>query len=145
MALTKRRRRQQQPIPVLLPRKSHRRRSLVQATVRGVSKSRARLSDFTSLHTYSTLDNQLTDQKKNSFIEVFLLVNEKLKDLQSPINKWIQIINSNNCDVTKRQPNIKFLLMEEQNTTSAFAKSTESELENASRFKCPCVDHTEMC
>ena len=39
-----------QPIPVLLPRKSHRWRSLVQTTVRGVSKSRARLTDFTSLH-----------------------------------------------------------------------------------------------
>ena len=32
---------------VLLPRKSHGRRSLVQATVHGVTKSRIRLSDFT--------------------------------------------------------------------------------------------------
>ena len=36
----------------LLPRKSHGRRSLVQATVHGVAKSQARLSDFTSLHFY---------------------------------------------------------------------------------------------
>ena len=41
-------RRKQQPTPVLLPRKSHGRRSLVQATVHGVAKSRARLSDFPS-------------------------------------------------------------------------------------------------
>ena len=43
-----------QPAPVLLPRKSHGRRSLVQATVHGVAKSRTRLSDFTSLH-FSTV------------------------------------------------------------------------------------------
>ena len=36
-----------QPTPVLLPRKSHGRRSLVQATVHGVAKSRTWLSDFT--------------------------------------------------------------------------------------------------
>ena len=41
-------RRKRQPTPVLLPRKSHGWRSLVQATVHGVAKSRARLSDFTS-------------------------------------------------------------------------------------------------
>ena len=35
-----------QPTPVFLPRKSHGRRSLVQATVYGVTESRARLSDF---------------------------------------------------------------------------------------------------
>ena len=40
-------RRKWQPTPVLLPRKSHGWRSLVQATVRGVAKGRARLSDFT--------------------------------------------------------------------------------------------------
>ena len=40
-------RRKRQPTPVLLPRKSHGWRSLVQATVHGVAKSRARLSDFT--------------------------------------------------------------------------------------------------
>ena len=43
-------RRKRQPTPVLLPRKSYGRRSLVQATVHGVTKSRAQLSDFTSLH-----------------------------------------------------------------------------------------------
>ena len=36
-----------EPTPVLLPRKSHEQRSLVQATVHGVTKSRTRLSDFT--------------------------------------------------------------------------------------------------
>ena len=41
-------RRKRQPTPVLLPRKSHGCRSLVQATVHGVAKCRARLSDFTS-------------------------------------------------------------------------------------------------
>ena len=40
-------RRKWQPTPVLLPRQSHERRSLVQATVHGVAKSRTRLSDFT--------------------------------------------------------------------------------------------------
>ena len=38
-------RRKWQPTPVLLPRKSHGRRSLVQATVHGVAESRTRLSD----------------------------------------------------------------------------------------------------
>ena len=41
------RRRKWQPTPVLLPRKSHGRRSLVQATVPGVAKSQTRLSDLT--------------------------------------------------------------------------------------------------
>ena len=36
-----------QPTPVLLPRESRGQRSLVQATVHGVAKSRTRLSDFT--------------------------------------------------------------------------------------------------
>ena len=36
-----------QPAPVLLPRKPHGRRSLLQATVHGVAKSQTRLSDFT--------------------------------------------------------------------------------------------------
>ena len=40
-------RRKWQPTPVLLPWKSHGRRSLVQATIHGVAKSWARLSDFT--------------------------------------------------------------------------------------------------
>ena len=40
-------RRKWQPTPVLLPRKSHGRRSLVQATVHGVAKNQTRLSDFT--------------------------------------------------------------------------------------------------
>ena len=40
-------RRKWQPTPVLLPRKSHGWRSLVQATVHGVTKSRTRLGDFT--------------------------------------------------------------------------------------------------
>ena len=40
-------RRKWHPTPVLLPWKSHGRRSLVQATIHGVAKSRARLSDFT--------------------------------------------------------------------------------------------------
>ena len=39
-------RRKGQPTPVLLPGKSHRRRSLVQATIPGVAKSWAGLSDF---------------------------------------------------------------------------------------------------
>ena len=43
-------RRKWQPTPVLLPRKSHGRRTLVQATVHGVAKSWTRLSDFTLLH-----------------------------------------------------------------------------------------------
>ena len=43
-------RRKWQPTPVLLPRKSHGRRTLVQATVHGVAKSWTRLSNFTLLH-----------------------------------------------------------------------------------------------
>ena len=48
------------PTPVLLPRKSHGRRSLVQATVHGVTKSRTRLSDFTSL--LKTANHHLSPQ-----------------------------------------------------------------------------------
>ena len=40
-------RRKWQPTPVLLPRKSHGWRSLLQTTVHGVTKSQTRLSDFT--------------------------------------------------------------------------------------------------
>ena len=40
-------RRKWQPTPVLLPWKSHGRRSLVQATIHGVAKSQAQLSNFT--------------------------------------------------------------------------------------------------
>ena len=40
-------RRKWQPTPVLVPTKSHGWRSLVQATVHGVTKSQTRLSDFT--------------------------------------------------------------------------------------------------
>ena len=40
-------RRKWQPTPVLLPRKSHGQRSLVQATLHGVAKNRTRLTDFT--------------------------------------------------------------------------------------------------
>ena len=40
-------RRKRQPTPVLLPRKSRGRRSLVQATAHEVAKSRTGLSDFT--------------------------------------------------------------------------------------------------
>ena len=40
-------RRKWQPTPVLLPWKSHGQRSLVQASIHGVAKSRAWLSDFT--------------------------------------------------------------------------------------------------
>ena len=43
-------RRKWQSTPVLLPRKSHGRRRPVQATVHGIAKSRARLSDFTFFH-----------------------------------------------------------------------------------------------
>ena len=39
-------RRKEQPTPVLSPRKSHGWRSLVQATVHGITKSQAWLSDF---------------------------------------------------------------------------------------------------
>ena len=45
-------RRKWQPTPVLLPRKSHGWRNLVQATVHGVAKSQTWLSDFTYLLTY---------------------------------------------------------------------------------------------
>ena len=43
-------RRKWQPTPVLLPRKSYGRRSLVQATAHGVTKSWTQLSDFTILN-----------------------------------------------------------------------------------------------
>ena len=48
-----------QPTPVLLPGKSHGRRSLVQATIHGVAKSWAPLSDFTFTFQYSCLENSM--------------------------------------------------------------------------------------
>ena len=48
-------RRKWQPTPVLLPRKSHGRRSLVQATAHGVAKSQTRLSNFT-LYIFINMD-----------------------------------------------------------------------------------------
>ena len=52
-------RRKWQPTPVLRPRKSHGWRSLVQATVHGVTKSWTRLSDFTHSLLYSCLGNPM--------------------------------------------------------------------------------------
>ena len=52
-------RRKWQPTLVLLPRKSHRRRSLVQAAVHGVAKSRTRLSDFI-LFAHNTNMNEIS-------------------------------------------------------------------------------------
>ena len=52
-------RRKLQPTPVLLPRKSHGQRGLVQATVHGVAKSQARLSNFTFTFIHVSTDGQL--------------------------------------------------------------------------------------
>ena len=54
---------------VLVPWKSYGWRSLVQATVHGVTKSRARLSDFTSLHKENQLyRNTVTKMLGNKFV-----------------------------------------------------------------------------
>ena len=57
-------RRKWQPTPVLLPWKSHGQRSLVQATIHGVAKSQARLSNFTFtiIYLYLTLLPEVNDQ-----------------------------------------------------------------------------------
>ena len=54
----KSRRRQWQPTPVLLPGKSHGRRSLV-TTVHGVAKSQTRLSDFTLTFHFHALEKEM--------------------------------------------------------------------------------------
>ena len=51
-------RRQWQPTPVLLPGKSHGRRSLV-GCLHGVTKSRAQLSDFTFTFHFHTLEKEM--------------------------------------------------------------------------------------
>ena len=51
-------RRQWHPTPVLLPGKSHGRRSLV-AAVHGVAKSRTRLSDFTFTFHFHALEKEM--------------------------------------------------------------------------------------
>ena len=71
-----------QLIPVLLPRKSHERRSLVQAIVHGVTKSQTRLSDFTFI--FSDMRPSISDfilgllvclfLEGNSFFEFFSLL-----------------------------------------------------------------------
>ena len=58
--------RKQQPTPVLLPRKSHGQRSLVQATVHGVAKSQTRLSNFT--FTFHVLHGPLEVMLASHFI-----------------------------------------------------------------------------
>ena len=52
-------RRQWHPTPVLLPRKSHGRRSLVKAAVHGVAKSQTRLSDFTFTFHFHALEKEM--------------------------------------------------------------------------------------
>ena len=54
-------RRQWHPTPVLLPGKSHRRRSLVgsMSSVQGVAKSRTRLSDFTLTFHFHALEKEM--------------------------------------------------------------------------------------
>ena len=52
-------RRQWQPTSVLLPGKSHGRRSLVQAAVHGVAKSRTRLNDFTFTFHFHALEKEM--------------------------------------------------------------------------------------
>ena len=68
-------RRKWQPTPVLLPRKSHGRRSLVQATVHGVPKNRTRLSNFTSLHfrTSSLRDFIVLSHAKSELLSHYFL------------------------------------------------------------------------
>ena len=53
-------RRKWQPTPVLLPRKSHGWRSLVQATVHGDAKNRTQLSDFTFTSLKTNIPNALS-------------------------------------------------------------------------------------
>ena len=53
------RRRQWQPTPVLLPGKSHGRRSLVGYTVHGVARSRTQLSDFTFTFHFHALEKEM--------------------------------------------------------------------------------------
>ena len=52
-------RRQWQPTPVLLPGKSHGRRSLVGSAVHGVARSQARLSDFTLTFHFHELEKEM--------------------------------------------------------------------------------------
>ena len=59
MCVGNRRRRQWHPTPVLLPGKSHGRRSLVGA-VHGVAKSRTRLSDFPFTFQFPALEKEMT-------------------------------------------------------------------------------------
>ena len=52
-------RRQWHPTPVLLPGKSHGRRSLVQAAVHGVAEGQTRLSDFTFTFHFHALEKEM--------------------------------------------------------------------------------------
>ena len=52
-------------------------------------------------------------------------------------------INGKCCDITERQPDIKCLLLKEQNVTSGFAKRVDTELENASISMYLFAQHTE--
>ena len=76
------RRRKWQPTPTLLPRKFHGRRSLVQATVHGVAKSRTRLSDFTYFHS-------LTSKVMLKILQARLqqYMNHELPDIQAGFRK----------------------------------------------------------
>ena len=72
-------RRKWQPTPVLLPWKSHGRRSLVQATVHGVAKSRARLSNFTFTFTKGFLSNYCSRLLKLAYGVSPIGLNSKVK------------------------------------------------------------------
>ena len=52
-------RRQWHPTPLLLPGKSHGRRSLVQAAVHGVAEGRTQLSDFTFTFHFHALEKEM--------------------------------------------------------------------------------------
>ena len=63
-------RRKWQPTPVLLPWESHGRRSLVQAAIHGVAKSRARLSTFI----LPWNSQSVTNSDVNDFCSYFLIL-----------------------------------------------------------------------
>ena len=73
----------------------------MQATVRGVAKSRARMSNFTSVHYDRKISGQLRSQRKYScsFMQIFIehllyiweaAVAQRVKCLPAMLEMWVQ-------------------------------------------------------
>ena len=81
---------QLQPTPVLLPGKSHGRRSLV-AAVRGVAESQTQLSNFTFTFHFHAFEKEMathSSEKENEIVALKLNIQKTKITASGPITSW---------------------------------------------------------